>query len=173
MSFDPSAVLFSVASEKLNCISLYDVRNFDKQPFSVFKLDTNNRPWSKVEFSNNGKTVLVSTLDDTHYLLDSFQGEVVAKLGGHSRVPRPAQRNSGHTCFSQDGRFVFSGSGDKRIYVWDTRKATGHDARLRPIKSFDSPHPPALLAMNPKTMVLATANTELTLWLPSMNNKDK
>lgn len=164
-------MLFCVASEKLNCLSLYDVRNFDKQPFSVFKLDSNSRPWQKVEFSNNGKTVLVSTSEDIHYLLDSFHGEIKAKLTGHSPIPRPSQRNSGHTCFSQDGRFVFSGSGDKRIYIWDTNKQPDHDLRLRHIKALNSPQPPALLAMNPKTMLLATANTELTLWLPSLNRE--
>lgn len=117
---------------------------------------------------------MVSTPDDTHYLIDSFNGDLMARLVGHAGIPRPAQRNTGHTCFSQDGRFVFSGSGDKKIYIWDTLKSPGHDLRLRHIKAIDSPNPPAMVAMNPKMLTLATANTELTLWLPDLNkDKDK
>lgn len=172
--YDATSVLFCVASEKTKSLSLYDVRNFDKQPFSLFKIDTLGKKWSNIEFSNDGKYILLSTMEGTHYVLDSFSGELFAKLVGHMHIPPPKQPNTGHTCFSQDGRFVFSGSADKKIYVWDLlRKKPAPDGTLKPITALDSPTPPALLAMNPQMMVLATANQEVTLWLPSLALNDK
>ena len=175
LAFDPTAVLFSVGSQVSSDISLYDVRNFDKQPFSTFKLtEAQHRPWDKIEFSNTGKLILVGTLTDTHYLLDSFTGDLKAKLVGHTAIESrnnskggSKNRTTGHVAFSGDGRFVFSGSSDKRIYIWDTLKKPNNDMTLYPIHSIESQVDTALTTFNPKTMLLATAKTSLvseTMW---------
>lgn len=169
VNFDPTAVIFSVASEKLNSISLYDIRNFDKIPFSTFKISTNSQPWEKLEFANDGKRMLLSTLGNSHYVLDSFNGDIMSTLVGHEPVPVPSSRNTGHTTISQDGRFVFSGSGNCKLYIWDILKEPGPDKKLRPIKELDCINPPALVTMNPKKLLLATAKNDLTLWLPDLN----
>lgn len=168
LAFDPTAVLFSVGSQVGQDLSLYDVRNFDKQPFSSFKLESGSRALDKIEFSNTGKVILVSTLGDVHYLLDSFSGELKAKLVGHAPVHPRLKRSTGHACFSPDGRFVFSGSSDKRLYIWDTLKTPNQDLTIFPMTSIENTagSSAALTAFNPKSMLLATADTSMTFWLP-------
>lgn len=46
-------------------------------------------------------------------------------------------------------------------------------SKLKPIAAIDSPTPPALLAMSPQMMVLATGNHEVTFWLPDTEGHDK
>ncbi|KAF5097730.1 hypothetical protein DV451_003689 [Geotrichum candidum] len=184
LAFDPTAVLFSIGSEVASEVALYDVRNFDKQPFSTFKIPRSSRPgppaaWDKIEFSNTGKLILIGTDGDTHYLLDSFTGELKAKLVGHTSFTTanrnadgsPRKRATGHISFTADGRFVFAGSPDKKIFIWDTSRIDSlpdNDLSLHPIKILDSQAPTSLLAFNPSFMLLATADVALTFWLPEM-----
>lgn len=166
LAFDPTAVLFSVGFQVSNSISLYDVRNFDKQPFSTFKIDSGKREFEKIEFSNTGKTILISTLGDVHYLIDSFSGDLKAKLVGHSPPALRSKRTTGQTCFSPDGRFVFGGSQESKVFVWDTFKKPDHAMCIYPITALQNMSGTAVTAFNPKSMLLATADTSLTFWLP-------
>lgn len=162
LAYDPTAVLFAVGAQAASDISLYDVRNFDKQPFSSFRLpEPARRTWDKIEFSNTGKSILLGTQTDTHYLYDSFTGDLQAQLKGHAPVRPRSKRTTGQVCFSGDGRFVFSGSGDNKIVIWDTKMKPNNDMTLYPIHSIESQVGTSLTAFNPKTMLLATADTSL------------
>lgn len=183
LAFDPTAVLFSIGSEVASEVALYDVRNFDKQPFSTFKIPRSSRPgppagWNKIEFSNTGKLIVIGTEGDTHYLLDSFTGDLKAKLVGHTSFTNfknldgsTRKRASGHISFTADGRFVLAGSPDNRVFIWDTSKINElpeNDLSLYPIKALDSQSPTSLLAFNPCFMLMATADVALTFWLPDL-----
>jgi len=161
---------------------LYDLRNYDKEPFSVFPISDDSYlqnlsypprmpEFNKLEFSNDGKSILVGTTGGVHYILDAFAGGIKARLIDHQPT-NPPGLSSGDVCFTPDGRYVLGGipwrmiliigSGDNKIVIWDVQQA-GRDVSLSPIhkldaKSFGTPH---VVSMNPRTALLATASTEL------------
>ncbi|KAK7207034.1 WD40-repeat-containing domain protein [Myxozyma melibiosi] len=177
VAFDPAGVVFAVGCEATAEILLYDMRNFDREPFEVFTIEPLRQThadsavptqWSKIEFSNDGKTILISTNGPSHFLIDAFTGHTLMRFTGHPSAlftPQRQYTSSGNTCISPDGRFVFSGSHDKKVYVWDIQ-APVRDGAQRPIKVFDSRHSISSLAFNPRNLMLATADEELSFWLP-------
>lgn len=156
--YDPTATVLAIACPAAQSILLYDVRNYDKVPFATFEMREieemfAKRPpvggskqtpgnWTKLEFSNDGKRLLVATTGPGHYLLDAFEGSLEAYCarpqGPTGRVPPSElgalrarqQRGSsphdshgvsgqGDACLSPDGRYVIGGSGENGLYVWD------------------------------------------------------
>lgn len=105
--------------------------------------------WTKLEFSNDGKKLLVATSGPGHYVLDAFDGPLIAYLpktnGVTSRISpslrsrvapstpaTPSQAanraagnvtGTGDACFSPDGRYVIGGSGEAGMLVWDVNVA--------------------------------------------------
>lgn len=161
-AWDPSATVLAVASPSAQTVLLYDARQWDKPPFASFDLrdietafrgagggsgaaataDMAPSDWTKLEFSNDGQKLLVGTGAQGHYLLNAFDGKLLAFLvrpkGSTGRVPphgfkllREAQQQGakdagerfaasgqGDCCFTPDGRYVISGSGRSTVYVW-------------------------------------------------------
>ena len=98
---------------------LYDLRNYDKEPFSIFQMSDDaylqnltyppRMPeFQKLEFSNDGKSILVGTTGGVHYILDAFQGGIKARLIEHQATNSPGL-TSGDVCFTPDGKFVIGG----------------------------------------------------------------
>jgi COMPASS component SWD2 len=68
-------------------------------------LPLNQPEWCKIEFSNDGKYILVSTRGACLYILDSFDGSIRRRLTGHSNpMGLPLQG-----CFTPDAKFVMCG----------------------------------------------------------------
>ena len=68
-SFDPEGLIFAVGVQSEQ-IKLYDVRSFDKGPFSTFKYKIETGcDWTGVKFSLDGKLMMLTT-----------NGAVVSKL---------------------------------------------------------------------------------------------
>lgn len=182
-AYDPSANVMAIASQSTSSIVMYDVRNFDKAPFATFDMaeledrftpNTKGRAWTKLEFSNDGKSMLLGTDYHGHFVLDAFDGGMksflIGKSGGTGRAAPISTSGKplgqGDACFSQDGRYVIGGTGDQPdILVWDTQTATGGMqepcAKLvsRGIKS-------AVVQINPRFNMFATADTKVCMWLP-------
>ncbi|KAI1106280.1 WD domain-containing protein [Jackrogersella minutella] len=189
-AWDPSGQVFAVGSPSAGTVLLYDHRNFDKAPFAEFDIveacasvNTSNAMsgWTKVEFANDGRSILVSTKGDGHFLLDSFNGSLKAFLqkpeGGTSRLaageeytmngggPSTARvEGSGDCCFTQDGRYVIGGT-KKGVVVWDTL-GTPSEKVLEPIHVMEDERPAAVVAINPRFNFFASADQELVFWLP-------
>ena len=64
--------------------------------------------FSKLEFSNDGKGILVGTTGGVHYVLDAFAGGIKARLVDHAANTLPGL-SSGDVCFTPDGRHVVGG----------------------------------------------------------------
>lgn len=141
-----------------------------------------NKGWTKLEFSNDGKSLLVGTRGNGHFLLDAFEGTLKAYLrkpnGGTRRlaVGETAQdsgassdasnvESSGECCFAPDGRYVLSGS-KKDVLVWDTMAAPDDNKVLEPSWTLPDKREAAVLAFNPRYNFFATADQELLFWLP-------
>jgi COMPASS component SWD2 len=191
-AFDPSGQVFAIGSPTSGEILLYDHRNFDKAPFATFDVlekcgfaDTiyTTKGWTKLEFSNDGKFILLGTKGAGHFLIDSFDGTLRAYLhksesganrlaagedpsvNGSSSTGPVLHESSGDCCFTPDGRYVLGGSKSK-VLIWDTLSPVDGDQTLEPTYAFESPQQAAVLAYNPRFNFFATADEDLTLWLP-------
>lgn len=182
-AWDPSGNVFAIASPASGSILLYDYRNYEKAPFSVFDVlkakgpaeaEAAFRGWTKLEFSNDGKHLLLGSRGDGHFLLDSFDGSLKAYL----KKPGPSTsrlavgetdggnvESSGECCFSPDGRYVLSGA-KSDLLVWDILKPPGSDKVLQPEHILEEKREAAVVAYNPRYNMIATANQDLMFWLP-------
>jgi COMPASS component SWD2 len=186
-AWDPSGNVFAIASPASGSILLYDYRNYEKAPFSVFDVmkargpaDTEAafRGWTKLEFSNDGKHLLLGSRGDGHFLLDSFDGSLKAYLkkpGASTRRLAVGEteggnaESSGECCFAPDGRYVLSGA-KSDLVVWDTLMTPGSDKVLEPAHVLEEKRETAVVAYNPRYNMIATADQDLMFWLPDPNS---
>lgn len=190
-AFDPSAHVLAIASHATQTILLYDYRNFDKAPFSTFdvlayaeevlpkEVSYIDAKWTKLEFSNDGKSLLVGTTFG-HFVIDAFSGKLKNYLmrGPHTNRLAPGERpredghgpkveSSGDVCFSQDGRYVLGGAGSENVYVWDVGRL--HETkRITHMHTLDFKGQAAVVAMNPRYNFFASADKELVMWAPDL-----
>ncbi|BGP58512.1 hypothetical protein JCM8202_001176 [Rhodotorula sphaerocarpa] len=180
VAYDPTGTVFAVALNLRSTIMMYAMEAFDKQPFLCVHLDDpvlGRRLFpprvpvmTSLSFSNDGKWLLVGTSGDVHYVLDSFDGSLLARLempedqiaiGLERARLRPFDRpmtpaagiSSEEVKWSSDARYVISGSIDGRVLIWDfappaseaatlypNRPAPGKECTLHPIAVLDG-HP--------------------------------
>ncbi|KAK4056379.1 hypothetical protein OIO90_002522 [Microbotryomycetes sp. JL221] len=151
VAYDPSGMVFAVGLNLNSSISMYDRRQFDSQPFLTPKINdmviaASSTPHhipviTSLSFSNDGNCLLVGTSGDVHYVLDAFDGNVMARLVSEEPVSKvngtgpgleraitsphvspivPVAGISGEeVTWSPDGRFIISGSIDGKINIWD------------------------------------------------------
>jgi len=186
-AWDPSGNVFAVASPTAQAILLYDFRNYDKEPFSTFDvlphaLDSFTHGWNKIEFSNDGKHLLLGTSGHSHLLLDAFDGHLKAHLRrdekGASRRLAAGEHNpegmdpthndyvhpsTGDCCFTPDGRYVISGA-HRNVLVWDTL-ATAQQTMLIP-SELEYNGESAVVAFNPRYNFFGTGDKEVVFWVP-------
>ncbi|KAJ5893465.1 hypothetical protein N7495_005156 [Penicillium taxi] len=184
VAFDPSASVLAIASQSTSSILLYDFRNYDKPPFSTFDLSTyeelytpstRGRAWTKLEFSNDGKSLLIGTDYHGHYILDAFDGSVKAFLTG-KRGPtgRAAPVSStgkplgqGDACFTPDGRYVLGGNGDQNeMLVWDLQQEGDENRKLQPMSRLANRGRTSIIEYNPRYNMIASTDKDTIFWLP-------
>ncbi|KAF7593363.1 member of Set1p complex, histone methyl transferase [Aspergillus hancockii] len=188
-AFDPSASVIAIASQSTSSVLLYDFRNYDKSPFSTFDLtpyeerytpSTRGRAWTRLEFSNDGKHLLVGTDFHGHFILDAFEGSVKAFLVGRNGSPGRAAPVSttgkplgqGDACFTPDGRYVIGGSGDHPdVLVWDMQQPPDSNCVLQPIYKLPHRSRTALIEYNPRYNMMATADKDVVFWLPEEGSR--
>ncbi|KAF8348884.1 WD40-repeat-containing domain protein [Amanita rubescens] len=176
-------------------VRLWDLRsqasNFDKVPFLVITLEDPTlarvsyppRPiyMTSMSFSSNGKYLLVGCSGDAHYIVDAFEGHLLAKLEGHIGLERrsmsapptiePSRGSSGEeVCWTPDSKFVIGGSLDGKILVWDVQNLPARSgevdlkippAQILPLAGVEGhPGPVEMFAM------MCSAGAELAFWLP-------
>ncbi|GAA6060873.1 hypothetical protein JCM10212_006253 [Sporobolomyces blumeae] len=205
VAYDPSGSVFAVTLNLRSSVMMYDFRNFDKQPFLTVHVDDpilrdrsfppRTPIYTSAAFSNDGNRLLIGTSGDTHYVLDAFDGNVIARLEGppdqgaiglERAVVAPYERpttavaglSSEEVKWSPDGRYVIAGSINGHLHIWDVappasevpadRPAPGPSCTLYPIKSTEGhvAGPSRCLAVNPKNAMFASGGFELAFWLP-------
>ncbi|OBT77038.1 hypothetical protein VF21_02963 [Pseudogymnoascus sp. 05NY08] len=190
-AFDPSACVLAIASPAAQTILLYDIRKFEKEPFASFDLypfakhDPTARAWRSLDFSNDGKSLLVGTAGNTHFVLDAFDGKLkhglIRKSGGTRRLSLAKEgpdgeddtearhHTSGDVCFSPDGRYVLSGQQRNNVLVYDITGATQTGGNT-PMCELESKNEVAAIRYNPRFNMFATADRELNFWVPDRDS---
>lgn len=159
-NFDPEGLIFA-AGISSDTIKLYDLRSFEKGPFSNFKiakdLRDQNLEWTSLKFSPDGKNILVSTNGSMIKLIDAFNGSTLHTFTGHSNfrnIPLEAS-------FTPDSQFVICGSSDGKIHIWNAEKGNK-------VAVLNSEHSDTIqsIQFNPKYMMFASTCQQMIFWLP-------
>ncbi|CAK9161767.1 unnamed protein product [Ilex paraguariensis] len=103
VAYDQQGLVFVVAMEG-GAIKLFDSRSYDKGPFDTFLVGGDTAEVSDIKFSNDGKSVLLTTTSHNVYVLDAYAGE---KRCGFSLDPSP--NTTMEATFTPDGQYVLSG----------------------------------------------------------------
>ena len=182
VAYDPMGVVFAVVrfpspSESSfggkAVLELYDVANCDVRPFLVLKFaisssntyQTGSLHCTKVEFSNNGKHILVCSNSD-HYVLDAFTGELVCTVPGQDYT-NLKYLTSGLATFSPDGtHLLVGGSRGVRLFNLDDAIRSSESNWLQSFKTIQGDDEAKIVSFNPKLLTFATANTVVNLWQP-------
>ncbi|XP_041350146.1 WD repeat-containing protein 82-like [Gigantopelta aegis] len=160
-AFDPEGLIFA-AGVNSETVKLYDLRSFDRGPFTTFKLPQDKDcDWTGIKFSPDGKLIVISTNGSVVRLIDAFQGTPLQNFTGF-------QNNRGvplESSFSPDSQFVFGGSTDGKIHCWSTE--TGSKIAI-----LNGDHPSSIqnVQFNPKFIMLASACTNMAFWLPYVDD---
>jgi COMPASS component SWD2 len=187
-SYDPTANVIAAASSYSHEVFLYDVRNIDKAPFSTFDLrayyehyigppETPN--WTKLEFSNDGKHILIASATGGHMVVDSFTGQLKAickrsapstrAVPGPDILTRPT--GQGDVCFTPDGRFLIGGSGKPDgISVWNLSLLAGSTSTKVLEETVKLPNPDGVkekaevCLYNPRYNFIMSGDENLCMW---------
>ncbi|KAF5366982.1 hypothetical protein D9758_003968 [Tetrapyrgos nigripes] len=199
VAYDATGLVFAVGVNHYSRILLYDLANYDQAPFLVITLEDPTlalisyppRPvcMTSLAFSSNGKFLLVGCSGDAHYIMDAFNGHIVAKLTGHVGLERrsvasppnilPEKGCSGEeVSWTPDSKFIVGGSLNGKVCVWDVQNLIvppgevnlkNAPAQINPITVLDGhPGPSRCVKFNPRLAMMATAGAELAFWLPDM-----
>ncbi|KAF6777866.1 hypothetical protein AHF37_02637 [Paragonimus kellicotti] len=165
-AFDPEGLIFA-AGINSDSVKLYDLRSFDKGPFATFKLgpETGGCVWTGLQFSSDGKTLLIATNGNHIRLVDAFKGTPLHTLIVGTNVDRQPLDAS----FTPDSQFVLVGSPDGLVHIW----AVETGVRVVSLPGYEtatqSPKPAIhTLAFNPRYAMLATGSNQTAFWLPNI-----
>lgn len=144
---------------------------------------------TQLEFSSDGKYILVTTAADAHYIIDAYQPQDTCfRLVGHYSYGNELFSSGEEACWTPDGKSVVSGSRDGGVYVWDIARAIadratagfangsgigstnglsansllGANRELKPFKVLKAHGTPShIVAFNPKYLMMVSGSTEL------------
>ncbi|RDX85685.1 Protein ANTHESIS POMOTING FACTOR 1, partial [Mucuna pruriens] len=100
VAYDQQGLVFAVAMEG-GAIKLFDSRFYDKGPFDTFLVGGDTAEVCDIKFSNDGKSMLLTTTNNNIYVLDAYGGE---KRCGFSLEPSPG--TTIEATFTPDGKYV-------------------------------------------------------------------
>lgn len=173
VAYDPRGIVFVVAfnESRRGHISFYDSSSYEKGPFLVSNVDTGDETWTKAEFSNNGRYLLIGTDTGKHYILDAILGKQLANLLVEASAwPQLDYVSTGSVCFTPDGKSVLAGTPNGSVSVFNLQelKNSAGIVDLRPLAILNSSHAAAkIVAFNPKMLTFASADDQVVLWSPN------
>ncbi|KAG8907163.1 member of Set1p complex, histone methyl transferase [Tulasnella sp. 403] len=194
VAYDSQGIVFAVAINTFQRILLYDLKNFDKEPFLTVELSDPHldkisfpprKPFmTSMSFSTNSKWILIGTSGDVHYVIDAYDGFLLARLEGFKGLEggktgdqysvTPVKGISGEeVSWTMDSKFIIGGSHSGKIYMWDTSMIPmvpapeGENAKvLTPVVTLDGhPGPSRCVRFNPRYQMFVSAGAELAFWL--------
>ncbi|CAN6481806.1 unnamed protein product [Victoria cruziana] len=158
VAYDDQGLVFAIAFEG-GCIRMFDSRRYEKGPFEIFSVGGDKSETHVVKFSNDGRLMLVTTIDGYIHVLDSFNGTALSSF----KVAPVIGGGTLEASFSPDGMFVISGSGDGSVHAWSVR--TGKEVASWTSTESDPP----VIKWASGALMFATGSTELSFWTPDLS----
>lgn len=172
VAFDPQGLVFAVARNNTK-IFLYDCRDYNGGPFYTWDVeDPQVYPgglpaWTSIKFTSNGQYLLITTVADIIYVLDSFSGTITQRLVGHAG---PNKASCGEeVCTTPDAKYVIAGGRDSYLRIWDLSQKEVMDNQ--PFVTLPTPHKNGVTVagFNPVNAVGVTGGEELVSYMPNIN----
>ncbi|KAF3334707.1 WD repeat-containing protein 82-B [Carex littledalei] len=155
VAYDQQGLVFAVAMEG-GAIKLFDSRSYDKGPFDTFLVGGDTAEVCDIKFSNDGKSMLLTTTNNHIYVLDAYGGD---KKCGFSLEPSP--HLTMEAAFTPDGQYILSGSGDGTLHAWNINmrnEVACWNSYIGPV---------TCLKWAPRRALFAAASDVLTFWIPN------
>lgn len=168
-NYDPEGLIFAVGVNN-DHIRLYDSRLYEKGPFSMFRISAAPPPnilWKSLKFSPNGKQILITTNYEELFILDAFSGQPLHKLTVGLKQPSGPTEYPSESCYSPDSQFILCGAQDGSVHVWSSKSGVKL-TQLKPETKADPADPVQCVMFNPKFMMIASASTKMSFWIPTM-----
>ncbi|XP_037495387.1 protein ANTHESIS POMOTING FACTOR 1 isoform X4 [Jatropha curcas] len=156
-AYDDQGLVFAIAFG--GYIRMFDSRKYEKGPFDIFSVGGDVSDAHVVKFSNDGRLMLLTTMDGHIHVLDSFRGTLLSTYN-----VKPVSTNSTlEASFSPEGMFVASGSGDGRVHAWSVR--SGKEV----VSWMTYETEPHVIKWAPGSLMFATGSSELSFWIPDLS----
>ncbi|CCH59912.1 hypothetical protein TBLA_0C00970 [Henningerozyma blattae CBS 6284] len=165
IAYDPSGLVFAVGNPESFEIGLYDIHQLKNGPFLTIKVDKKFSNWSKLEFSNDGKYILLASSDGIQLILDAFDGSQLFELIGTKPFPLREFTDSGSACFTPDGKFTLATDYSGKIAVWNHTDSISNKV-LKPQGYIQAAQnsSPRTIAFNPKYSMFVTADENVDFY---------
>lgn len=166
IAYDPSGLVIALGNPESMELALYNLRQLNKGPFLTVKIEKMFKNWNKVEFSNDGKYILLASSYGKHIILDAFTGVQLFELSGTRAFPLREFMDSGSACFTPDGKFVLGTDYDAKIAIWNHSDSISNRS-LKPQSSIPAaPGSSARsIAFNPKYSMFVTADENVDFYV--------
>ncbi|XP_027928032.1 protein ANTHESIS POMOTING FACTOR 1 [Vigna unguiculata] len=161
VAYDQQGLVFAVAMEG-GAIKLFDSRSYDKGPFDTFLVGGDTAEVCDIKFSNDGKSMLLTTTNNNIYILDAYGGE---KRCGFSLEASPGTPIE--ATFTPDGKYMVAGSGGGTMHAWSIETKNEVACWSSHIGV------PSCLKWAPRRAMFAAASSVLTFWIPNNDSKLK
>ncbi|KAK2662298.1 hypothetical protein Ddye_000872 [Dipteronia dyeriana] len=156
-AYDEQGQIFAIAFG--GYIRMFDARKYEKGPFNIFSVGGDVTDANVVEFSNDGRLMLLTTMGGHIHVLDSFRGTLL-----YTYNVKPVSSNSTlEASFSPEGMFVVSGSDDGSVHAWSVR--SGKEVTNWP----GCENEPPLIKWAPGSLMFVTGSSELSFWIPDLS----
>ncbi|XP_058091029.1 protein ANTHESIS POMOTING FACTOR 1 isoform X2 [Magnolia sinica] len=157
VAYDDQGMVFTIAFG--GYIRMFDARKYEKGPFDIYSAAGDFSEANVVKFSNDGRLILLTTMDGHIHVLDSFRGTTIATYN-----VKPVSSNATlEASFSPDGMFVVSGSGDGSVYAWNVRSGKEVTSWL------STETEPPVIKWAPGSLMFVTGSSELSFWIPDLS----
>ncbi|KAL9261626.1 ANTHESIS POMOTING FACTOR 1-like protein [Drosera capensis] len=154
VAYDQQGLVFAVSMEG-GAVKLFDSRSYDKGPFDTFLVGGDTAEVCDIKFSNDGRSMLLTTKSNYVYVLDAYNGEKRCAFSLEPSANTPME-----AVFTPDCQYILSGSGDGNLHAWHIHKGQ-EVARWNSEIGVAS-----CLKWAPRRAMFVAASTVLTFWIP-------